>query len=257
MVALGDRTRRAILACLAERPRAVGELADELPVSRPAVSQHLKVLKDAGLVTEHAAGTRRIYRLNRPERLRCAISSTPSGSERWPATTTSSNKRQRRGHDSSSGRSGPQPRRRRGADRAGIQRVQRAFRRFQAARAQPARCGNRRDRVRSEGRRPHLRSRCRRQRVSLGTHPRLRATGTGRIQLGDQPAMAARDRAGKCQRGRGPVHRRRPATHPPGTGTPSHRPARPRLAGRPRRRRRRRRMALYLDRYAALFTAGS
>ena len=52
------------MACLAERPRAVGELADELPVSRPAVSQHLKVLKDAGLVTDRAAGTRRIYRLN-------------------------------------------------------------------------------------------------------------------------------------------------------------------------------------------------
>lgn len=49
---------------LAERPRAVGELADELPVSRPAVSQHLKVLKDAGLVAERADGTRRIYRLN-------------------------------------------------------------------------------------------------------------------------------------------------------------------------------------------------
>jgi DNA-binding transcriptional ArsR family regulator len=64
LTALGDRTRRAIVACLAERPRAVGELADELPVSRPAVSQHLKVLKDAGLVTERAAGTRRIYRLN-------------------------------------------------------------------------------------------------------------------------------------------------------------------------------------------------
>ncbi|WP_192583074.1 ArsR/SmtB family transcription factor [Streptomyces albicerus] len=62
--ALGDATRRAIIACLAERPRAVGELADELPVSRPAVSQHLKVLKEAGLVTERAAGTRRIYRLN-------------------------------------------------------------------------------------------------------------------------------------------------------------------------------------------------
>ena len=62
--ALGDPTRRAIIACLAERPRAVGELADELPVSRPAVSQHLKVLKGAGLVTDHAAGTRRIYRLN-------------------------------------------------------------------------------------------------------------------------------------------------------------------------------------------------
>ena len=61
---LGDRTRRAIVERLAERPRAVGELADVLPVSRPAVSQHLKMLKDAGLVTESAAGTRRIYRLN-------------------------------------------------------------------------------------------------------------------------------------------------------------------------------------------------
>jgi DNA-binding transcriptional ArsR family regulator len=62
--ALGDPTRRAIVASLAERERAVGELAEELPVSRPAVSQALKVLKDAGLVTERAAGTRRIYRLN-------------------------------------------------------------------------------------------------------------------------------------------------------------------------------------------------
>lgn len=62
--AMGDPTRRAIVECLAERPRAVGELAAELPVSRPAVSQALKVLKDAGLVTERAAGTRRIYRLN-------------------------------------------------------------------------------------------------------------------------------------------------------------------------------------------------
>lgn len=62
--ALGDPNRRAIVACLAQRPRAVGELADELPISRPAVSQHLKVLKDAGLVTDRAAGTRRVYRLN-------------------------------------------------------------------------------------------------------------------------------------------------------------------------------------------------
>ena len=62
--AMGDRTRRAIIECLTERPMAVGELADELPVSQPAVSQHLKVLKAAGLVQERAAGTRRIYRLN-------------------------------------------------------------------------------------------------------------------------------------------------------------------------------------------------
>jgi len=61
---LADGTRRAIVSRLAEGPRAVGELAVGLPVSRSAVSQHLKVLKDAGLVTERAAGTRRIYRLN-------------------------------------------------------------------------------------------------------------------------------------------------------------------------------------------------
>ena len=62
--ALGDPTRRAIFEHLAERPRSVGELAGELPVSRPAVSQHLKVLKDAGLVVNRPAGTRRIYQLD-------------------------------------------------------------------------------------------------------------------------------------------------------------------------------------------------
>jgi DNA-binding transcriptional ArsR family regulator len=62
--ALADGTRRAIIACLAEEPQAVGQLAAGLPVSRSAVSQHLKVLKDAGLVSERVAGTRRIYRLN-------------------------------------------------------------------------------------------------------------------------------------------------------------------------------------------------
>ncbi|MET0417649.1 MAG: metalloregulator ArsR/SmtB family transcription factor [Actinoplanes sp.] len=62
--ALGDPSRLAIVRCLAERPRAVGELADELPISRPAVSQHLKVLKEAGLVADRPQGTRRVYRLN-------------------------------------------------------------------------------------------------------------------------------------------------------------------------------------------------
>src|SRR5919198_6425742 len=62
--ALADPTRRAIFERLAERPYAVGELAGELPVSRPAVSQHLKVLKDAGLVMDRANGTRRIYRVD-------------------------------------------------------------------------------------------------------------------------------------------------------------------------------------------------
>jgi DNA-binding transcriptional ArsR family regulator len=62
--ALGDRSRRAIVLRLADRPHAVIDLANSLPLSRPAVSQHLKVLKDAGLVAEQAVGTRRIYRLN-------------------------------------------------------------------------------------------------------------------------------------------------------------------------------------------------
>jgi DNA-binding transcriptional ArsR family regulator len=62
--ALGDRTRLAVFEYLAERPRSVRDLAELLPVSRPAVSQHLKVLKDAGLVLDRRHGTRRIYQLN-------------------------------------------------------------------------------------------------------------------------------------------------------------------------------------------------
>jgi DNA-binding transcriptional ArsR family regulator len=62
--ALADPTRRSLFERIAERPRTVGALAAELPVSRPAVSQHLKVLKDAGLVTDEARGTSRIYRID-------------------------------------------------------------------------------------------------------------------------------------------------------------------------------------------------
>jgi DNA-binding transcriptional ArsR family regulator len=62
--ALGDPTRRAIFEQLSDRPSAVGDLAELLPVSRPAVSQHLKVLKDAGLVTSHRDGSRNIYSLD-------------------------------------------------------------------------------------------------------------------------------------------------------------------------------------------------
>lgn len=65
---LGDTTRRQVFEAVAARPRAVGELAADLPVSRPAVSQHLKVLSDAGLVICRAQGTRRIYAA-RPEGL--------------------------------------------------------------------------------------------------------------------------------------------------------------------------------------------
>jgi DNA-binding transcriptional ArsR family regulator len=62
--ALGDPTRKAIFELLVDRPRAVGELASELPISRPAVSQHLRVLKNASLVADRPVGTRRIYRVD-------------------------------------------------------------------------------------------------------------------------------------------------------------------------------------------------
>jgi len=62
--ALGDATRRAILQRLIEGPLPVGELASEFPMSRPAISQHLRVLKQANLVTDRAAGTRRLYAVN-------------------------------------------------------------------------------------------------------------------------------------------------------------------------------------------------
>ncbi|NBM16102.1 helix-turn-helix transcriptional regulator [Streptomyces sp. GC420] len=63
--ALGDARRRTILERLADGPLPVGVLAEQLPISRPAVSQHLKVLKEAELVVESAVGTRRLYRVNR------------------------------------------------------------------------------------------------------------------------------------------------------------------------------------------------
>src|SRR3954463_10407978 len=64
MTALGDPTRRGVFARLSDGPRRGGELAAELPVSRPAVSQHLKVLKDVGLVVDRQAGTRRLYQVD-------------------------------------------------------------------------------------------------------------------------------------------------------------------------------------------------
>jgi len=62
--ALGDATRRAILARLLDGPLPVGKLAGDFPVSRPAISQHLRILKEANLVTDHSQGTRRVYQIN-------------------------------------------------------------------------------------------------------------------------------------------------------------------------------------------------
>lgn len=62
--ALGDASRRSIFELLGTGPRSVAQIAEAVPISRPAVSQHLKVLKESGLVTSQAAGTRRIYRID-------------------------------------------------------------------------------------------------------------------------------------------------------------------------------------------------
>ena len=64
IAALGDPTRRTIFELLADGPLPVGEIARHLPVTRPAVSQHLKVLKEAGLVTDRPSGTKRLYQVN-------------------------------------------------------------------------------------------------------------------------------------------------------------------------------------------------
>jgi DNA-binding transcriptional ArsR family regulator len=61
---LADQTRRSIVMLLAESEQAVGQIAAQMPISQPAVSQHLKVLKEAGLVSDRPQGTKRIYRLN-------------------------------------------------------------------------------------------------------------------------------------------------------------------------------------------------
>jgi DNA-binding transcriptional ArsR family regulator len=73
--ALGDPHRRTILELLGSGDRSVRELADELPISRPAVSRHLRLLKEAGLVTDRAQGTRRLYRLQEegPEAVRAYL----------------------------------------------------------------------------------------------------------------------------------------------------------------------------------------
>jgi DNA-binding transcriptional ArsR family regulator len=99
MNALGDPTRRAIFERLASGPMAVVDLADGLPVTRPAVSQHLKVLKEAGLVVDEAVGTRRLYRLD-PAGLemlrgyfdrfwRASLDAFKTAVEATPETTTS------------------------------------------------------------------------------------------------------------------------------------------------------------------------
>jgi DNA-binding transcriptional ArsR family regulator len=94
--ALGDRTRRAILERLRDGPKPVVEIARGLPIGRPAVSQHLKVLKNAGLVTDQAVGTRRVYRID-PDGLKALEDYARSF---WSAALTRYGRAARRASDS-------------------------------------------------------------------------------------------------------------------------------------------------------------
>ena len=168
---------------------AVGELAEELPVSRPAVSQHLKVLKDAGLVIDEPVGTRRIYRVDAD-----GLAALRADLDRFWGSALAAYKVAVEQANQEDPMSTP------AADTA-VQHaivveapVERAFhvftaglRQLQAARAQPARGRHRRDGLRAASRRPHLRPGRRRQRVPLGPRARVRAARARGVQLGHRP----------------------------------------------------------------------
>ncbi len=83
LAALSDPTRRLVFERILAAPRPVAAIAEGLPVSRPAVSQHLKILREAGLVTERRSGTRRLYAANRRRWVNCARPSRRCGTRRW------------------------------------------------------------------------------------------------------------------------------------------------------------------------------
>ena len=217
--ALADGTRRAIVMRLAERPMAVGELAAGLPVTRSAVSQHLKILKDAGLVSERAAGTRRIYRLN-PVAVAALRDQLDTFWQRalagYTDTVAAATRTTERGELMtrpmlawSASRSSSQA----SIDRAFAVFTER-FGDFKPPEHnllaapiaetvfEPTVGGNIIDRA-VDG------SECRWARILAYEPPQ-----PGGVQLGHQPAVADRDRPGPDQRGRGPVLHRNPERAP-------------------------------------------
>ena len=182
----GDGTRRAIVACLADGPQAVGQLATGLPVSRSAVSQHPKILKDAGLVEDVAAGTRRIYRLNPVAlaALRDQLDTYCSG--RWPGTPRPRKRRPRRGTT----QTGAVTVRKQIVVDAPIERL---FRCSPTGSGTSSRrsttCSGRRSprRCSSRGWRRHRGPGRGWQRVPVGADPGFRPARAGGVQLGHQP----------------------------------------------------------------------
>ncbi len=210
---LADGTRRAILESLADgpAPSARSPSAPRQPTSRVPAPQGAqgerarRARRPAAPATSSAS--------TRPASARSATSSTrsgtgPSATSRPPLPIPTIP--WRTNHDADRTGDRAQADRRRRPHRARLRRVHRPLRRHQAAGAQPARRGDRDDDVRATRRRPHLRPRRGRQRMPLGPHPGLRAADACRVQLGHRPDVAARVGPGQRQRGRGPLHRRRP-----------------------------------------------
>ena len=175
---------------------AVGELAAELPVTRSAVSQHLKILKDAGLVSERAAGTRRIYRLN-PVAVAALRDQLDTFWQRalagYSGHGTDAPIRPDRGEAMTQTDAGVV--RKHVVVEAPIERAFAVFTErfgdFKPPEHNLLGAPIAETRVRATGRREHRRPCGRRQRVPLGPDPGLRTAGPGRVQLGHQPAVAA------------------------------------------------------------------
>ena len=170
--ALGDPTRRTIFEMLGEQPQAVGELARRLPVSRPAVSQHLKVLKQAGIVIDRPRGTQRIYEIDRDGLAILRSLSRPDLDQRARRVQDTRPKRpRRRKHDFADRPQrdhGSQEHHGQRADRPRVRGVHHALRYLVAALAPHRRRRHGRGHHRTAGRRSLVRARRRRQRMRVG-----------------------------------------------------------------------------------------
>ena len=223
---------------LAERPRAVSELAAELPVSRPAVSQHLKVLKDAGLVSERPRAPAASTGSTRPASRRCGTSSTRSGAEPWPATEDAVDEpTQDERHDPGSSRSRPQAHRRRGTLRARPSRCSPTGSATSSRRSTTCSAAPIAETVFEPRVGGHIYDRARTAACAAGHGSSSTTRPPGRVQLGHRPDLAARDRPGRTPARSRSDSSRRPRPHPRRARAPPHRPPRPRLGGRRRRRR--------------------
>src|SRR4029453_229930 len=214
---LGAPPRRAIFELLARRPSTVGELAQQLPITRSAVSQHLRVLQDGGLVISTAEGTRPLYPHTPAAPPTAVPPSPPTWTASGPRPSPALPRPPRRPPSTLNRRVYEHPHHptthrnhhRRCARRASLPHLHRRLRQLVAGRV-PHRPGRHaHGHPGTARRRPLVRTRQRRQRVRVGPGAGLGAAPSARRHLADQRPMAVRPRPRARQRDRGPLHRRR------------------------------------------------